>query len=63
MYATSHKKPFVSSVGGIRLLCNVKAEGKVSFVKLLQRSPTRYLIPLDGCVSFCVKFVVRGREF
>ena len=45
------------------LLCNVKAKGPVSFMKRLQRSPTRYLIPSDGCVSFCEKFVVRGREF
>ena len=31
MYVTSHKKPFVPvSVGGIRLLCNVEAEDKVS---------------------------------
>ena len=35
MYATSHKRPFVPSVGGIWLLCDVQAERKVSFVKLL----------------------------
>ena len=49
---TSHKRPFV---GGIGLLNNVSAEGEVSFVKHLQRSPTGQLIPLDCCVSFCEK--------
>ena len=44
-------------------ICNVEAEGKVRFVKRLQRSPTGQLILLDGCVSFCEKFVVREREF
>ena len=63
MYATSHKRPFVPSVGGNRLLCNVKAEGPVSFVKRRQRSQTGQLIPLDGSVTLCEKFVVRGREF
>ena len=63
MYVISHKRPFVPSVGGIGLLCNVYAEGQLSFVKCLQRPPTRYLIPLDGCVNFGEKFVVRGREF
>ena len=63
MYVTSHKRPFIPSVGGIGLLCNVKAEGRVCFVKRLQRSPTGKLIPLDGSVIFCEKFVVRGREF
>ena len=63
MYATSHKRPFVPSVGGIGLLCNVEAEGKVCFEKPLQRLPTGQLIPLDGCAIFCEKFVVRVREF
>ena len=63
MYASSHKKPFVPSVGGIGLLCNVKAEGSVSFVKCLKRSSTGLLIPLDGSITFCEKFVVKGREF
>ena len=40
MYATSHKRLFVPSVWGIRLLCDVKAEGPVSFMTHLQRSPT-----------------------
>ena len=40
MYATSHKKPFVPSVGGKGLLCNVWAQSPVGFVKPLQRSPT-----------------------
>ena len=53
--ATSHKRPFVLSV--------VQAEDPVSFVKRRQRSPTGQLIPLDGSVTFCEKFVVRGREF
>ena len=35
----------------------------MSFVEHLQRSLTRQLIPLDGCVNFCEKFVVRGKEF
>ena len=35
----------------------------MSFVKHLQRSPNMYLIPLDGCVNFREKVVVRGREF
>ena len=60
MYATRHKRPFVQSVGGIGLLCNVWAQGTVSFVKRLQRLPTGLLIPLD---VFCEKCVVRGREF
>ena len=34
------QRPFVQPVEGIRLLCTVKAEGPVSFVKCLQRSPT-----------------------
>ena len=34
------KKKFVPSVSGIGLLCNVKAEGKVRFFKLLQMSRT-----------------------
>ena len=38
-------------------------QGPVSFVKHGQRSPTGYLIPLDGSVAFYEKFVVRGREF
>ena len=63
MYARSHKRPFVPSVGGIGLLCNVQAEGPVSFVKRWQRSLTGKLIPLDGSITFCEKFVVRGREF
>ena len=63
MYAASHKKAFVQSVGGIRLPCNVLEEGKVRFVKRLQRSPTGLMIPLDGFLSFYEKFVVRGREF
>ena len=33
---------------------DVYAEGQVNFVKV---------IPLDGSVNFCEKFVVRGREF
>ena len=34
MYATSHKRPFVPSVGGFGLLCDVMIEGPaVSFVK------------------------------
>ena len=33
------------------------------FLKRWQRSPTGQLIPLDGFVTFCEKFVVRGREF
>ena len=40
MYVTSHKRPFVPSVGGIGLLCNVWAEGPVSFLKRWQRSLT-----------------------
>ena len=63
MYATSHKRPFVPSVGGIRLLCNVKAQGPVSFVKPRQRLPTGLMIPLDSSVRFCEKFVVRRKEF
>ena len=62
MYVTSHKRPFVASVGGIGLLCNVWAQGPVSFVKRRQRS-LGTLIPLDGSVTFCEKFVVRGRTF
>ena len=54
MYATSHKRPFVPSVGGIRLLCNVEAQGPVSFVKR-QRSPTGDLIPLDSSITFFQK--------
>ena len=34
LYATSHKRPFVPSVGGIDLLCNLKVEGQVSFAKV-----------------------------
>ena len=63
MYATSHKRQFILSVGDIGLLCNIWAEGPVGFVKLLQRSPTGELIPLDGFVTISGKFVVRGREF
>ena len=48
---------------GIGLLCNVWAQGPVSFVKPQQRSPTGLLIPLVGSVTFCEKFVFRGREF
>ena len=40
MYVKSHKRPFVPSVGGIRLLCNVQADCPVSFVKRLQRPPS-----------------------
>ena len=58
MYVTSHKRPFVPSVGGIGLLCNVYSQGPDSFVKRHQRSPTGYLIPSDGSVTFCEKFVV-----
>ena len=47
----------------IGLLCNVQAQGQVSFVKRHQRSPTGELIPLDSCVTFCEMFVVNGREF
>ena len=32
-------------------------------MKRLQRSPVGLLIPLDGSVTFCEKFVVRRREF
>ena len=45
MYVTSHKRPFVPSVVGIGLLCNIKANDPVSFVKCPQ-------IPLDGSVNF-----------
>ena len=48
-------RPFIPSVAGIGLLCNVYAEGPVSFMNFLQRSPTGLLIPLDGSVSFCEK--------
>ena len=34
----------------------------MSWVKRQQRSLTGLLIPLDGSVSFCEKFVDRGRE-
>ena len=63
LYATSHKRLFVPFVGGIRLLCDVLAVGPVSFVKRLQMSPTGQLIPLNGCVNFCERFVARGMEF
>ena len=63
MYAPSHKKAFLPSVEGIGLLCNVKADGPVSFVECLQRSSTWYLTPFDGSVNFREKFVVREREF
>ena len=42
------------------LLCNVKADGPVSFV---ERPQTWYLIPSDASVNFCERFVARGREF
>ena len=51
MNATSHNKAFVPSVEGIKLQCNVKGDGPVSFVKRLQRSSTWYLISLDGFVK------------
>ena len=63
MYATSHKRPLLPSVGGIGLLCNVEAEGPVSFVEHLQRSQTGELIPLFDSVNLCERFVVGGRNF
>ena len=61
MYATTHK-PFVQSVGGIRLLYNVWAKGTVNLRNVCKghRSPTGQLIALDGSVNFCERFVVRG---
>ena len=41
MYATIRKRPYVPSVRGIKIICNVYAEGLVNFVKHLQRSQTR----------------------
>ena len=37
--------------------------GTGSFVKRRQRSPNGLLNPLDGSVTFCERFVVRGSEF
>ena len=37
MHATSYKMPFVQSVGGIRLLCNVKVEGP--FCEISAKAP------------------------
>ena len=44
-------------------LCNALAQGPVSFVKILERSPTGLLIPLDDSVTFCETFMLREREF
>ena len=58
MYGTSHKRPFVPSVGITDYY--VIHRQRVSLVKHLQMLPTGLLIPLD--VDFCERFVVRGRE-
>ena len=63
MYATSHKRPFVSSVGGIVLLCNVLAQGPVSFCETSAKATNGKLIHLDGSRNFFETFVARGRKF
>ena len=44
MYATSHKRSFVPSVGGIRLLCFIYREGN----------------EMSAMVTYCVTHPVRG---
>ena len=58
MYATSHKKPFFP-VGGFGLLC--KGRGQSSFSETSAKVTNWVTDPLDGCVSFCERFVVTGR--
>ena len=60
-YATSHKRPFVPSVWGIRLLYNVQAESQVRFLKLLQGVPTWLLfLPMVLCTFVTSKWLEGG---
>ena len=56
MYETIHKRPFVQSVGGI-------GGGPSKFCETSPKATNGRLIPLDGSVNLCEKFVLRGREF
>ena len=66
MYATSHKKPFVPSVGGIDyyvLICTMYRQKAKSVLGTSVKVINWVSDTFRWFWNFCEKFVVRGREF